>query len=204
MKYPIDFTRTYDFSQSWAIIDAPKIVNSDRLSKLPYTNERALCAVTFVGMLAYKLERDSYKAYQQGFLRASLAEFVGMEEALPLDLSSLGIALTAKRLSESPSPLLRSIRELRHMRIHVICNSMTTAPNEVVYLEKTLNVGMFLVQDWTEEKFEELRNSRHYDEKSIKELVGWFNEAQRHFGIQDLVIRAVQEYASDIIGTYSL
>ena len=51
--------------------------------------------------------------------RAALAEFVSIEDILPLDLTARGITKQRLRLNETPNPHLHVFRELRNHEIHL-------------------------------------------------------------------------------------
>jgi hypothetical protein len=49
-----------------------------------------------------------------------------------------------------------------------------------------------------------LRNSKRYKRDDVVKMVDWFNGAQKKWGIDQLIYRAVVEYCRILIKAYSL
>lgn len=86
--------------------------------------ERASVALRFLqneGASADQLHvrKEEEEQMQAAYLRASLMEFVGMEDSLPTDLRALGINKPALRIWDTNNAMLILLRELRHVHIHV-------------------------------------------------------------------------------------
>src|SRR5262245_26466732 len=75
------------------------------IAMFPQTAERALCATRFCWWICSVEETwEEHIALRQGFMRASLAEFVGMEEALERDLIRLAIPANPIRANSGQRP----------------------------------------------------------------------------------------------------
>ena len=181
---------------------------------LPETSARFEGAIKFcwyVSATPDVLFADEPKAtrIREAFLRASLAEYVSVEDTLKRDLVKVGINEQAIRISDLPNPLLHLMRELRNLEIHLTSSQLSKAKKDVTVIlldaEHQSQTTIWTVNDLTVEKFQELRYAKNrYSEEEIREMVSWFNEAQYDWGVPDLLFRAIVEWASAIIKTYSL
>jgi hypothetical protein len=120
-----------------------------------------------------------------------------------------GIEAKALRISDLPNPLLHLMRELRNLEIHLTSSQLSKAKKDVTVIlfdtEHQSQTTIWTVSDLTVEKFQELGyTKKRYSEEEIREMVTWFNEAQHDWGVNDLLLRAIVEWASAIIKTYCL
>lgn len=204
----LDFNNVPDLSytKAFSVIDASVL---DAMTKLPETSERARCAVHFSYRIANQTTEDMFR--RQGYMRASLAEFVGMEEALLRDLRKLGVSTPPLKANSGTKPLLHIIRELRNFEIHLHSSPLSPEkkstlwgdfknPDEAIQLETTI----WVIDDLTEARFSKLRNAGRYDPADVSKLVSWFNSAQKEWGVHDLIQRAAEEFCCEMIAEYSL
>jgi hypothetical protein len=64
---------------------------------------------------------------------------------------------------------------------------------------------VWTIDDLTVERFQKPRGVKdHYSPAEVEAMVKWFNVAQRDWGVNDLLLRALCEWASVIVRTYSL
>jgi hypothetical protein len=184
------------------------------IGTLPETSARFEGAIKFcwyVSATPDVLYTDEPKAtrLREAFLRASLAEYVSVEDTLKRDLVKLGIKANAIEIIHLPNPLLHVMRELRNLEIHLTSSQLSKAKKAVTVTifdtEHQSETTIWTVNDLTVEKFQELRFARkRYSKEEIEKMVDWFNEAQYDWGVNDLLFRAIIEWASAIVNTYSL
>jgi hypothetical protein len=146
---------------------------------------------------------------REGFLRAALAEFVSMEDVLKLDLSTLGISAPPLRLNQTPKPILHLFRELRNHEIHLRQSSLSVTQKDALWghIERPaearpLRISIWTLEGVTFESFLELRNARLYTKAEISCFVGWFNKGQAAWGIQQLLLIAIEEYCRELVHAY--
>lgn len=171
------------------------------LAKLPETLARANGACHYCHEI-----RDDGRAIEarESALRSALAEFVSMEESLGRDLSSAGIGAAPVKITESQSPLLHIVRELRNLEIHLQTSRLKSVVKEVTYVGDNYQLNIWVAGDITESDFMKLRNARRYKRDDLVKMVEWSNRAQKKWGIDQLIYRAIVEYCRMIIKVYSL
>lgn len=209
--HTIDFADQPDFSRTKALVQLDTPV-ADAMRNFPLTAERALCAVHFCGRISSEMNYINVETIvlRRGYMRASLAEFVGMEEALKRDLLQRQIAAAPIQANSGTRPLLHIIRELRNFELHLHSSPLTDQIREVIWAgPSSTGTGMpfeyqgWIIDDLTERQFRQLRNAKHYRDDDIRQLIAWFNVAQREWGIHDLLLRAIETFCSDIISNYA-
>jgi hypothetical protein len=145
---------------------------------------------------------------REGFLRAALAEFVGMEE---MAKSSSPTNVHHVSICSSKKPLLHILRELRNHELHLRASPLSSIskPVSLVSVRQCesppveLEIPIWYVDSITTESFQLLRNARYYQAEDLKQMVAWFNRAQKEWGICHLIWLAVNEYARIVVSTLS-
>lgn len=215
MKYTLDFSLVPDlkYGTFWLTLDEQV---ERALSDFPQTLARAHSSIKFCWFVSQNANTLCCKEGQvlqtrEAFLRASLAEFVAMEETLERDLRLMGINQPAIRCNQTSNPLLHIIRELRNFEIHLHSSKLTSfrmpamlgddqKPEEALAFE----ANIWIIDDLTETGFKQLRNAARYTDRDIIQLLAWFNNAQKVWGIRELIFRAVHLYCDTIISRYRL
>jgi hypothetical protein len=145
-----------------------------------------------------------------GFFRAALAEFVSIEEILPLDLTTLGSTKQRLRLNETLNPMLHVFRELRNHEIHLKQSPISREERDMFWghierlEEATLRrISIWILNKITVESFSQLYNVKHhYSHEEVCNLVDWLNRSQSEWGIQQLFLVAVEDYCRELIRTF--
>lgn len=181
---------------------------------LPETSTRFLAALKFCWYASGTsdvLFADEPKAtrLREAFLRASLSEFVSIEDTLKRDLETLEIPDTPIRIFDLKHPLVHIMRVLRNLEIHLTSHQLSHSKKDVVMVvgetEHQTQTTVWTIDDLTVERFQRPRGVKeHYSSREIEAMVKWFNAAQRDWGVNDLLFRALCEWASAIVRTYSL
>ncbi len=65
-----------------------------------------------------------------------------------------------------------------------------------------LRISIFSLEGVTIKSFSQLNNARRYTPTEIHCLVDWFNKSQAKWGIQELLLTAVEEYCRELVSFY--
>jgi hypothetical protein len=182
-----------------------------KLSVLPETVVRAESAASFFA-LSPKFKwtpqspetDDNFKS--EAFIRASLAEFVSMEDTLPRDLKRIQSKAGPIKLNMSKNPMLHIIRELRNLEIHVRTSRVGTFDHAILIGKDEIpsDRSARFLEDISVESFANLRNAKHYRPEDLQAMVEWMNRSQRIFGISEIIFRAIEAFSLEIIQKYKL
>lgn len=181
---------------------------------LPETSARFLAALKFCWYASGTpdtLFADEPKAtrLREAFLRASLSEFVSIEDTLKRDLEAIGITGRSIKIFDLRHPLLHIMRVLRNLEIHLTSHQLSHSEKDVVMefggVQHQTQTTVWTIDPLTIERFCQPRRVKsQYSPTDIEAMVHWFNAAQRDWGVNDLLFRAICEWASAIVRTYSL
>lgn len=200
----------YDYGHVVIDIDEDQKI---QLKRFEQTYERAMSALYF----ALNIEVDSEQGNKnvklgEAYLRASLCEFVSMEETLARDLraheSDKKIIKIIKIINTS-HPLICLLKEIRNMEVHLCTRALESEerhlkwghynqPNDA----QSVKWNISFIENVTIDEFNQLNNSRHYNINEVQQSIAWFNKMQKQWGITEMILRGVQSYASVIIGKY--
>ncbi len=208
MTYRLDFTLLERLNSREIFVVLPDSIN-EALEVLPETSARFEGAIRFCwycSASADVLFADEPKATRtrEAFLRASLAEYVSVEDTLKRDLLKIDSTSKPIRITDLPNPLLHLVRELRNLEIHLTSSQLSSSKKRVEYAGQEHETTIWTVDNLTVQKFQELRNAKFYAKDDIERMVNWFNEAQYDWGVPHLMFRAIVEWATAIVKTYSL
>src|SRR5712692_5742738 len=182
------------------------------LEQLPDTSARFFAALTFcsyASATADLLSTDEPKAtrLREAFLRAALVEFVSTEQTLKTDLQLLQIPKTPITMLKLEHPLLHIMRVLRNHEIHLTSHKMSHSPKQV---EMVINgrtyqsqATIWTIDALTTKDFGDRKVKNRYTQSDIESMVKWFNDAQANWGVNDLLFRAICEWAASIVNNYS-
>lgn len=178
------------------------------LSRLPQTYARAVAAIRFSHLLDYA-EHDL--ALREAYLRAALAEYVSMEDTLVRDLRALKIHRDPIRSCDSGNPLLHIIRELRNLEVHLRSSKMAASKTKALYKHHNdgedyheIELDVWWIEPIQPREFHELHNSKHYHAHDIAQMLDWFNNGQKIWGVDELVRLATNAYAREIVREFGL
>jgi hypothetical protein len=213
MKYEIDFSLLPDLSSSKVryALDENLISN---LEKFPLLTERAVNATRFCWFVTslgeyHSLGEPELTWLRQGFLRASLTEFVSMKEILKQELKSLGIQNNISVINRSKNPLLHIVHELRNFEMHL--HSVTLNSNNIstIFNRKTepniweeVNLTIWTIDDLNLADFTNLCNAKKYNKVDLVRMIEWFNYAQNQWGIHYLVFLSVNFFCNEVVSIY--
>lgn len=202
----LDFTLLPDlFYGSWMINLGSEV--EEGMQPFVETLTRAQSAIR----LCYELAcSEAYSQRKEAFFRGALAEFISMEETLERDLRALGLSVHALKLTDSNDPLLHIAKALRNLETHVQSSGILSdkkaywfGPIDRPEVGKEMTHEVRYIQDITAEAFSRLRNAKNYRTEDVIKLLAWFNEAQKLWGVYELIRLAILRHCKRIIDTYS-
>lgn len=181
----------------------------NRLEAFPNVLERTKAAIRFCQYIGggIPVADDDRELMQSACLRASLMEFVGMEEVLPLDLEMRADSRKPLEIKECRNTLLILLKEMRHLHLHLINTRLSkdevNAVNYSMHPEPYYTV--FTVESVPYEdllRLKSLRNASRYDPVELDNAISWLDQAQRKWGIGDVVQSGIGIFAKLILSTY--
>lgn len=207
--YNLDFSQLKRIDHCSIFVRLPGDIEDLLESTLPETSARLEGAVNFCWHISGSTEtlfagESRTTRRRESFLRASLAEFISIEETLQRDLPALDEKLPPFKLTDSSNPLLHLMRELRNLEIHLSSSKLVSSKIPVLFAGKEKEITNWIISDLTTQKFEKLRNAKKYRPEDILQMIEWFNEAQLDWGVTDLLFRSICEVAEMLATHYSL
>ena len=153
------------------------------------------------------VRKEEEEQMQAAYLRASLMEFVGMEDSLPTDLRSLGINKPALRIWDTNNAMLILLRELRHIHIHVGRTRFLRRDKAVVFRgfgkELETNVVICTIPKQDLGQLTTGRRAKNFKKHELQAAIEWLDNSQSNWGIHDVVLTAVNTYARLITTQYA-
>ncbi len=186
-----------------------------KLSLFPQTFNRAQGSLRFCWFIIgdeqtlFTPDEDSRNALRESFLRASLAEFVSMEQTLERDLENTGNRNSAIKIYNSSNPLLPMLRELRNLEIHLTSSTLSAKKIELIIQQnnaeqQNIPVLIWYIDNLTPSDFLSTRNAKYYNPTELERAAGHFLDSQKKYGIKELILNGVTSYSEEIINQYNL
>lgn len=173
------------------------------ITALPGTAARIEMALRFCTKIANLEGSDEADLrLREGYMRASLAELVSVEDTLKWERPQEPFELWW-----SQNPLLHVLRELRNLNVHLKPSKFDS--REIVVRmaapgSDDVPINIHLVRDFTVEAFKKLRNSKRYTDQQAVDMVAWFNDFQQHWGIADAIHQGICSTAEILVQKYNL
>ena len=179
-----------------ALVQLPEELKK-KLTRYPATYARAQGAMFFTAKISNEPSSDdgSDIKNREAFMRAALGEYVSMEESISYD-DPHG---QYPKIIDSKNPLLHILKQLRNMQFHLISSPLKAINHNVIWASKEFEMQFWYVQDITMTEFDRLRNSNKYSISDKNKMINWFNENQRVWGINELILQAVTMYTEEIV-----
>jgi hypothetical protein len=203
MKHQLDFNLLPNLTWGAILIRIDPDLESP-LSLLPQTLARAQGAIRFASRT--KSAEEEGLDVQESYLRAALGEYASMEDTLPRDMQQAGIQGRPYRVRDSANPLLHMMRELRNLEIHLRSSRISHSTTSVQYEEhdapgtwQQLDLNVWWIAPITVQEFMKLDNARYYRGDDITRMLDWFNDGQKLWGVGELIRRATNACAREIV-----
>ncbi|WP_447926815.1 hypothetical protein [Vreelandella sp. EE27] len=170
------------------------------LSEYPETLSRARGALHFAHLLRSAEEGDGREKMAGSYLRASLAEYVAIDEMAKIELQDEGFFLL-----DTDWPLPHVLKILRNFQMHIGTTKVTQENMQILYLEEPFTLGKWVVTDIHTGNLLNLhafqaskKKPPIYSEETATKMVQWLNDAQATFGFPDLIYRGVMDACNRI------
>jgi len=205
--HQLDFKLIQSLPAPTAFVSLPAATETS-LARLSETLQRAKAAVRFAywaqsSAETIRVPKTEEIPMREACLRASLGEFVSMEETAKRDFAALAIQKPPPAISESKSPLMHALRELRNVNFHLATIGITEDSKPVIWhfdgKDHELDYSLTLVDGFTFDQFMALRNAKYYDRPDVQTLIDWFAREQREWGVPHLIVLAVGQYSNDLL-----
>lgn len=204
-KHTIDFNLLPDLKYSTWMYNVGSEIE-EGLKDLPETLRRAHTSMRCVYELACG---ENYSNRKEAHFRASLTEFVSMEEALSRDLKQIGIQSPPLKCVDTTDPVLHIVKALRNLEIHLQSSGLSSFKTTYLFGHKDkpeeakeMDGEVWYIDDITPDAFNKLRDAKRYHAIDVVDLLNWFNEAQRLWGVYEIVRLAILRYSQQIISKY--
>jgi hypothetical protein len=174
------------------------------LKNLPLTNDRA----EGVFELSKRIGGDDHRL-SGIYLRASLGEFVSMEETLTIDRPKD----SPLKLNMINNTLLHLLKELRNFQFHlknVELNHNTSEATIINEKDPTFSLGPFetkltVIDNLNAHELKNLRNIKnYYSDDEVGHMIDWLDNAQKEYSIQALVLKGLKFYCLELVRHYRL
>ena len=171
---------------------------------LPQANEdiyeRLCCAIYMAAGInsrtsLYMITPD---AASKAHLRASLAEFVSIDDALKLKYPSLSEEFS---IVQSRNPLFHIMKLLRDYNIHLGVTSLSEFKITAALESKPKaahDINTLIINNLEVDSLKALKNAKHYSDSELTYLVNNFNTQQLRFGVADLIMKGLVMYSSHV------
>lgn len=186
----------------------------DKMLVFPQTYSRAEGAMRFCWFITgdektlFHGEIDKRNRLRESFLRASLAEFVSMEEALVRDLDNIGSFKSALKINDNSNPLLHILRELRNLEIHLTSSTLSAEQREFVWKpegeERKIVKNVWSIDNLKASDFLQLKNAKNYDSSELKAAANRFLIEQKKWGVNELLLRGINSFCEEIVNKFGL
>ena len=203
MSISLDFGRLEPIDQGHVFLVLEQN-DKERLAQFPELLHRIENSLYFVNQIAGNYE----ERLRGGFLRAALTEVASLEDVQKRQNSK---PIRSHMLTRSRHPLLCVVRELRNLEIHISSSSINHEKRNSFWgnVDEPANAdavcwSIYWIDNLSFERFQRLRYVNRYDKSDLEKALSWFDDVQRHWGISEIVFRAITEYArelSDLLAT---
>ena len=203
-KIRLDFNALPTFESSPFFYTLNRTTDA-RLRTLKATYARCNAALRFMSNIGASADHLHVRAEEVdgmhlAYLRASLMEYVGMEEALQIDL---GRGQSALRISETRNAMLVVLRELRNVQIHLVRSDLVSSKRSAVSRfdgqEQEHEITTHCIPKSDLARLIDGRTASYCHRDDLSRAVEWLAEAQEHWGISEVVMRGIWAYADAIV-----
>ncbi len=184
----------------------PESVDSG-LAALGNTHSRCVAALLFASKVrgeasSMGVNESELSVMRIAYLRAALMEYVGMEEVLPIDLRGLPTRQVPTTIWGTENPMLILVRELRNIQLHLVNSELIRHPRKA-YLkakpDQLINVSAHTILEADLDKLTISKNAKQFNSQDFAKAVAWLKCTQLHWGIADVVIESIWEFARRIV-----
>lgn len=167
------------------------------LQAYPATYDRAKGSLTFSARMCNVPDSSdgSDVKLREAYCRASLGEFVSMEESIKYDDPDG----EHHKIVKSQNPLLHIMKQLRNLQFHILSKSLNNQEQNVVWAGQESTMRFWYLEDIQIDEFNRLNDADRYSGDDKEQMISWFNQTQREWGVNQLILEAVNTYAKEIL-----
>lgn len=180
-----------------------------RLRHLPNVYAKASTALRFTSYVGADPRvlhlRDEERPWMSAAcLRAALMDFVGMEETLRGDLRARGFTENPRTIKDTQNAMLILMRELRNVHVHSVVPLHKETRTAYIPANPDLHiiVDAHILPPGELQRLRGSRNAKHFEADAFAQAIEWLDDAQKHWGIEDVVLRAIWKYADEIVTSH--
>lgn len=168
-----------------------------KLQKYPATYDRARGSLTFSARMCNVPDSSDGTdvKLREAYCRASMGEFVSMEESIKYDDPNG----EHHKIVKSRNPLLHMMKQLRNLQFHILSKSLDNHEQDVVWAGQQSTMRFWYVADIQIDEFNRLNDADRYSDEDKEQMISWFNQSQREWGVNQLILEAVNAYAIEIL-----
>lgn len=175
---------------------------NDFMDTIPNTRSRAIGAINFASKISTNTNEMNLNEFttevmqRESFFRASLAEFISMEETFKRETSN------KLDLNKTGNPLLIILKELRNLEMHLTSNTINeqTGLFEIHLGDEVLTHEgrIFYLEDLSLNSFDGLNNLKYYDKADFEKAINLVDIEQKKWGIASMLVYGVQAYCHEL------
>lgn len=170
-----------------------------RLKNYPETLERIEGLVYFCGVLGNQNDTVATKVdlgARRKFLRAALAEFASLEDAVAIDFKISN--KFSKKMCDIEDPRVHIVRLLRHANVHLAISNLEQSSRNAVWREQEFEFQVFYSKD-VKSSILQTRQAARYLDHDLMKMISWVEREQMEWGMDHLILKTAEVYLNSII-----
>ena len=192
----LEFSEFPTMEKGYLVVPKP----SEYLRDYGEVYDRFCSAIYFAASIGKEnnLYMISAKAQAEGYLRASVADFISIEDLLRAMYPNYTVEYS---LLKSTNPLFHFIKQLRNYNIHLSTTSISSRNISISFAsDKSGNahkIDAYYIDNLDINEFLKLDcfvKHHNYTEDQFSKIIDLFRVEQSKFGVGDLLIRGILEY----------
>jgi len=196
--------RTLDISKLASFV-APGVfrridpILEKRLLRYPETLERLGGVVHFSARMGHQSNDEKSSDSTQDrrkFLRAALAEYASLDEAATIDAAAAGT--TAPKILALDDPRLHIVRLLRHANIHLAVSQIDRSSREATWKDQDFTFQIFY-SPGIGSSIRGTDQAAKYRADDLSKMIEWIETEQMEWGLDHLVFKTSELYASNLL-----
>ena len=171
------------------------------LQSYPEILDRLTNSLAFVRRISGNYE-DRFRC---GLIRAALTELISVEDVQKTLVKNGSLFGKGRKMNDSGHPLLCIVRELRNLEIHLSSAKVNSNKKNFLWGNADNPAGatpvhwsIYYVDNLSLHQFQQLKNYRHYDSNQFASALKWFDQAQRCWGISEMLFRAISLFSDEL------
>ena len=198
MRLKLDFECYTRIEHGYLIIPSPP----SQLTDFPDLYDR-ICGTIY---MAAKVGGDSDKSFiskkakDASFIRASLCEFVSIEEYIKQTYPKLEAG--CYRLYKSSNPIFHMLKLLRNYNIHIeesVLDNKSMMVEVPKYKTEQFEIEVEFISNLSVAQLKNLSSAKDYSDELLEKMINCFEVEQHQFGVPTLIIKSALDYADKLL-----